>query len=607
MGPLTPQPRSTSGRTQLACEPCRKRKSKCDGERPLCGNCQAHHFVCHYESARPARRQKYWDRDYVQALEDQVRMLSASLEQSRDAGPLKSSPQTYQLSPSEAASRLPYGPKTLRALSDFSTMKWAAIIGQDGVPVLAGPGRFSIFSKTQLPTFENESQPLRVPKPPAPTETFLLEIESNLSLKQHLKTHFLENLNPFYKFVDPIWLNFSDLFPHNDTALQLLYSALFGAAAYSSPMASRDMAETFISYAESLVQKCYLEHLCLPVLQALIILAWYKHMQLDSAKGNLYHYMAIGLSNHLKIGDATRRNHTANEITTIRTFWSLYFLDRTATPKLGCPSGIPWDIDRVTPYIDTIPPDAVDIVALAFDHHCRLFHIQQQYIDIMYTAGFDSASSAEKQAIFAKANSEMLKFRKQIDKRLYISRSTKAHRVQVVFWISYHSVLTNLQRPLLNPFDPSMAHNIPAVFRSSIASATAIARLLRALQATDEIKYLPPFAVQHILRCALVHGLNCLAIEESGGQRASSGNFWLCFRVLGELSIVWKELSEGTMPFALMATRNWGFQQDVVSGIGEADKEKYSADDGYDDVDYGTGLGMSDDFFEAGGITDFVL
>lgn len=118
--------------------------------------------------------------------------------------------------------------------------------------------------------------------------------------------------------------------------------------------------------------------------------------------------MAIGLSNHLKIGDATRRDHTANEITTIRTFWSLYFLDRlvyvcinqhqqaklirrwflyssyrTATPKLGCPSGIPWDIDRVTPYIDTIPPDAVDIVALAFDHHCRLFHIQQQYIDIM--------------------------------------------------------------------------------------------------------------------------------------------------------------------------------------------------------------------------------
>lgn len=236
-----------------------------------------------------SNRQKYWDRDYVQALEDQVRMLSASLEQSKDAGPLEPSPQVRQLSPSEAAARLPYGPKTLKALNDFSSMKWSALLGQDGAPLLAGPGRFSIFSRTQLPTFENESQPSPAPKPITSTETFLLEIEANLDLKQHLKAHFLENLNPFYKFVDPIWLNFSDMFPHNDTALQLLYSALFGAAAHSSPMASKEMAETFISYAESLVQKCYLEHLCLPVLQALIILAWYKHMQLDSAKGHLYH------------------------------------------------------------------------------------------------------------------------------------------------------------------------------------------------------------------------------------------------------------------------------------------------------------------------------
>jgi hypothetical protein len=38
--------------------------------------------------------------------------------------------------------------------------------------------------------------------------------------------------------------------------------------------------------------------------------------------------MAIGLSNHLKIGDAAQREHTANEVATIRTFWSLYFLDR---------------------------------------------------------------------------------------------------------------------------------------------------------------------------------------------------------------------------------------------------------------------------------------
>ncbi|KAM0264421.1 hypothetical protein ACHAQJ_000612 [Trichoderma viride] len=542
-----------------------------------------------------SHEQKYWDRDYVQALEDQVRMLSASLQQSKDVASLESPPQDYQLSPSEATQQLPYGPKMLKALSDFGSMKWADITGQDGVPILAGPGRFSIFSKTLLPTFENESRPSPTPKPVVPsTETFLLETASNLSLKQHLKAHFLENINPFYKFVDPIWLNFSDLFPHNDTALQLLYSALFGAAAYSSPVASREIAEAFMAYAESLVQQCYLEHLCLPVLQALIIIAWYKHMLLDSAKGHLYHYMAIGLSNHLKIGDATQREHTANEIATIRTFWSLYFLDRVATPKLGCQSGIPWEVDYITPYIDTVPADMIDIAALTFDHQCRLYHIQQRYIDIMYTTNFDSSSPSEKQAVFAKANNEMLKFRKRIDKRLYISRSTKPHRVQVVFWISYHSVLINLQRPLLNPSDPGMVHNIPTAFRAATASAMAVTRLLKSLQAMDEIRHLPPFIIYHVLRAALVHGLNLLAVEESGGQRVSSGNFWSCFRVLGELSSVWKELSEGAMPFVLLATRGWGFQGEVMAIMEEGDLEE-------DNEDYGA-LDMADDFFGVVGV-----
>jgi hypothetical protein len=212
-----------------------------------------------------------------------------------------------------------------------------------------------------------------------------------------------------------------------------------------------------------------------------------------------------------------------------------------------------------------------------------------------YTASFDSSSASEKQAIFTKANNEMLKFRKQIDKRLYISRSTKPHRVQVVFWISYHSITINLQRPLFNPSDLSMIHNIPTAFRSITASATAVTRLLKGLQATDEIRYLPPFIIYHVARVSIVHGLNLLAVEESGGQRISSGNFWLCFRVLGELSSVWKELSEGAMPIVLQATSGWGFQGEVMA-MAEGD----DADE--DDEDYGVGIDMNDDFFGLAGV-----
>ncbi|PTB68638.1 hypothetical protein BBK36DRAFT_1134509, partial [Trichoderma citrinoviride] len=411
-----PQPRRSSGRTQLACEPCRKRKSKCDGEKPVCGSCQSHELACHYEPVRPTRRQKYWDRDYVQALEDQVRLLSASLQQQQQQQQQSKDPPsasasaspTSQPSPgassSEAASKqqqpppvqLPYGPRMLSALHDFGSVKWADITGRDGLPILAGPGRFSFFSTTLLPTFEDDgsspssssSRRRRRPSPASKainvpsTETFLLDIASDLRLKQHLKAHFLAHINPYYKFVDPVWLNFSDLFPHNDTALQLLYSALFAAAAYSSPVAAREVAEAFMAYAESLVQHCYLEHLCLPVLQALIIIAWYKHMQLDAAKGHLYHYMAIGLSNHLEIRDTPQHERTVDDVATIRTFWSLFFLDRVATPKLGVPTGIPWEPENITPYIDTVSPEMVDVEALSFDHHCRLYQIQQRYIDV---------------------------------------------------------------------------------------------------------------------------------------------------------------------------------------------------------------------------------
>lgn len=56
---------------------------------------------------------------------------------------------------------------------------------------------------------------------------------------------------------------------------------------------------------------------------------------------------------------------------------------RISTPKLGASTAIPWDPDNITPYIDTVSPELVDVSALSFDHHCQLYNIQQRYIDVM--------------------------------------------------------------------------------------------------------------------------------------------------------------------------------------------------------------------------------
>ncbi|QQK43763.1 C6 transcription factor, putative [Penicillium digitatum] len=45
-------------RSARACEPCRQRKIKCDGVRPLCGQCAYHHHSCSYEDVKRVRDQK---------------------------------------------------------------------------------------------------------------------------------------------------------------------------------------------------------------------------------------------------------------------------------------------------------------------------------------------------------------------------------------------------------------------------------------------------------------------------------------------------------------------------------------------------------------------
>lgn len=63
--PKLPIPRLNAGtsvrgrrRSARACEPCRQRKIKCDGNRPTCGQCVYHKNRCGYEDVKRVRDQK---------------------------------------------------------------------------------------------------------------------------------------------------------------------------------------------------------------------------------------------------------------------------------------------------------------------------------------------------------------------------------------------------------------------------------------------------------------------------------------------------------------------------------------------------------------------
>lgn len=64
--PIVRNPASGSGyerperaRTSHACEPCRERKTKCDGERPSCRRCLHTGTQCHYGYGKGWKKRKY--------------------------------------------------------------------------------------------------------------------------------------------------------------------------------------------------------------------------------------------------------------------------------------------------------------------------------------------------------------------------------------------------------------------------------------------------------------------------------------------------------------------------------------------------------------------
>ncbi|CAI7648036.1 unnamed protein product [Penicillium pancosmium] len=88
-------------RIELACEECRERKRKCDGQRPVCGACTKRSGqVCIWNDDRNT---KGWSNNYVEGLRSQIRELEEALrniqaQQMNRNGPGSLSPIYTQLS-----------------------------------------------------------------------------------------------------------------------------------------------------------------------------------------------------------------------------------------------------------------------------------------------------------------------------------------------------------------------------------------------------------------------------------------------------------------------------------------------------------------------------
>jgi hypothetical protein len=77
-GPQKPTYSKRGKITIVACVPCRRRKTKCDGRRPVCSQCQSRDGQCHYDMSEDQRRLTYL-RENVDALHEEKSNLEQVL------------------------------------------------------------------------------------------------------------------------------------------------------------------------------------------------------------------------------------------------------------------------------------------------------------------------------------------------------------------------------------------------------------------------------------------------------------------------------------------------------------------------------------------------
>ncbi|OHE98437.1 hypothetical protein CORC01_06228 [Colletotrichum orchidophilum] len=201
--------------TSKACEECRRRRAKCDGQRPICGRCSERSINCLYRSEEDGRKPA--SKTYVQLLRNRINLLEAVLQ----SHTIDVEAAVAQLSATGTAPQLPSIASTLATGSDAAlsvsafddlcaTFEGALSLDesvnydQDGEMRYFGPssGRLE-FQSESTPDSDDHGTSLTTKSPE--TNRYILPLEAEVypeDLTTELIDLFFEYQNPWCQVVD---------------------------------------------------------------------------------------------------------------------------------------------------------------------------------------------------------------------------------------------------------------------------------------------------------------------------------------------------------------------------------------------------------------------
>ncbi|RYC86013.1 hypothetical protein BFJ63_vAg11192 [Fusarium oxysporum f. sp. narcissi] len=529
-------PNSVESRPRVAkaCETCRRRKRKCDGNSP-CSSCLKNNIECVYVLERPKRKQR--DSELVSNLEDQVLALKDYVRKLEAACGYANLPDFASSSLEDDAAHTVDDSQT-SAINDVSSMMWRMNLHGSGETSFLGPSGSFCFPVTNHGI---ETEAIR-PEPETESVQALLDL-------------FRQHINSVHHFVPPQVIETLKA-PQETLDGELLQVSVLAAASLFADSQGQMHADR----AEAIVMECCRTIPNTVTAQALAILTWRELALENENNAWLYNSMAASLIVHLglhvsslenvmqiPIGPPSDSIEKSVGLEEQVAKWDTY-MSRISTSMLGRNCMIPWRRVRATPYLKACSnPTTEDTV---FDAHCQMWFIHDRYMDKIYSFEFGELEHFERHQLLSEARDHHMNFFRQMGRDLELRKNNMNPQV-ILLHMVYNMSLLLIHRPYLRELNGSAAHQLS--IRTNMTSAHALVRLIRQYDKEAKMENAPFFAIHCVLTAAVSLLLNATSTN-STIRSQSVHRFRVCVDALEKMKR-WTRARRGLLLLRELANR----------------------------------------------------
>ncbi|CCF46228.1 hypothetical protein CH063_15046 [Colletotrichum higginsianum] len=288
---------------------------------------------------------------------------------------------------------------------------------------------------------------------------------------------FLANINREHQFTPyTTTADFLPGYPYQAPDEAFLHSAIIATGtAFSSRPDARVVGDAFAEFAEGLVLTCCRQNPTVRVIQGLSMMSWRSLALGRDHFGWMFISMAAGMCVHLRLhvlalDECTARQLEATE-QEVRTFWMFYIIDRTAISILGRNCALPWRRVNVPSFDTTFESSTADLAQVSFAWQCRLWYLQDQYMDQVFSTTFESLPIPQQVRVLVASQDALSTFFRSRDDRLHLSGDSTPKPV-LQFHLAYQMTILITMPPFLRIF-AAISQTPPAGGSSSGSSSNS--------------------------------------------------------------------------------------------------------------------------------------